>query len=184
MFFKEIYKHTRWYPYFSMQNRPLECKGVDAWLPIRLIRTNIGNIHFPDNMVRLWDTPLIYTPQFENRSAVEVRSRPTSLQSLDKKGLTGSITGHIVGRAALVFAILRFIGMQTFSLYLVQKFLNGPGSKLLKKSCMKKILARKNFFTKMAVFVDENDETGSKRLNFVRPVTRFGIFVARFDSFW
>ena len=122
MFFKEIYKHTRWYPYFSMQNRPLECKGVDAWLPIRLIRTNIGNIHFPDNMVRLWDTPLIYTPQFENRSAVEVRSRPTSLQSLDKKGLTGSITGHIVGRAALVFAILRFIGMQTFSLYLVQKF--------------------------------------------------------------
>ena len=91
---------------------------VNAWLPIRLIRTNIGNIHFPDNMVRLWDTPL--TPQFENRSPMEV---PTSLQSLDKKGLTGSITGHIVGWAALVFAILRFIGMQTFSLYLVQKIL-------------------------------------------------------------
>ena len=120
MFFKEIYKHTRWYPYFSMRNRPLEYIGVHTWLPICLIRTNIGNIHFPDNMVRLWDTPL--TPQFENRSAMAPLEVPTSLQSLDKKGLTGSITGHIVGWAALVFAILRFIGMQTFSLYLVQKF--------------------------------------------------------------
>ena len=54
-------------PIFSMLKPPLKCIEVDVsistWRPMRLIRTNIGNIHFPDNMVRLRDTPLIYTPQ-------------------------------------------------------------------------------------------------------------------------
>ena len=61
---------------------------------------------------------------------------------------------------------------------------NRARKKLLReKKFLCTTLKKSMFFTKMAVFVDENDETGSKRLNFVRPVARFDIFVVRFDSF-